>query len=587
MSPEHRRKIHRRKIRHRIYLVVGIILLLLIALAAAFGMSALKAKGSIEQAVSAASGIESSIMAGDTDTATKQMDTLATNIDAAYGQTNGILWEMASKVPYYGTDVSAIRTAVTAMENVSSQAMPELKQAMDGLSLKNISISDGTVSIPGLTDSAPHLVKANSVIAQANSELSNIPQSHISLINTALGKAQQSFGTFTNTVKNATLLAQVAPKMLNLDGGAPRTYLILSQTNSELRPTGGVPGSWGTVTVDKGKLSIQPFVSESELPWLDKPAVEVTSDETELFTDKLARMPQDVNFTPDFPRTGEIAKAMWNSKYQQQVDGVIAIDPVFLQNMLAVAGSATMPDGTVLDGSNTASTLLNQVYFDKPVSEQDEFFSTAAQTAFDRITQNSGDPSGFLKAMTTSIENGHLLMWNAHEDEQKLLADSTIAGVLETQASKPQIGVYFSDQTQSKMDWYLKREVSAKFQKVAANGARQYEVHIKLTNTMDPAQVGSIPQYITGDLIDGMQAGQINTVTYLYAPAGGRLVDWKLSDNGEFDAITTHDGLTLGMKKSVLGPGQSLDIVAHVQSSPGVDTEAVLRQTPQIPGRTE
>ncbi|MDB1161905.1 DUF4012 domain-containing protein [Bifidobacterium catenulatum] len=43
-------------------------------------------------------------------------------------------------------------------------------------------------------------------------------------------------------------------------------------------------------------------------------------------------------------------------------DGVIAIDPLFLQNMLAVTGGVTMPDGSVLDGTNTAQMLLNIVY---------------------------------------------------------------------------------------------------------------------------------------------------------------------------------------------------------------------------------
>lgn len=42
--------------------------------------------------------------------------------------------------------------------------------------------------------------------------------------------------------------------------------------------------------------------------------------------------------------------------------------------------------------------------------------------------------------------------------------------------------MYISDETQPKMDWYLHREVTTKFQKVVANGANQYTVHIKLKN---------------------------------------------------------------------------------------------------------
>ena len=43
--------------------------------------------------------------------------------------------------------------------------------------------------------------------------------------------------------------------MLNVNstGGKARTYLVLAQNNAELRATGGIPASWGTLTVDKGK----------------------------------------------------------------------------------------------------------------------------------------------------------------------------------------------------------------------------------------------------------------------------------------------------------------------------------------------
>ena len=59
--------------------------------------------------------------------------------------------------------------------------------------------------------------------------------------------------------------------------------------------------------------------------------MELTAEERMLFTDKLGTDIRDVNFTPDFPRAGEIVRAMWAKQYGVQVDGVIAIDPLFLQ----------------------------------------------------------------------------------------------------------------------------------------------------------------------------------------------------------------------------------------------------------------
>lgn len=54
-----------------------------------------------------------------------------------------------------------------------------------------------------------------------------------------------------------------------------------------------------------------------------------------------------------------------------QLDGVIMVDPVFLQELTKISGNVTIPDGTVLTGDNTAEFLLNKVYVDYPVSMQD------------------------------------------------------------------------------------------------------------------------------------------------------------------------------------------------------------------------
>lgn len=587
MSPQHIRRIKRRRRIRRALIGVGIVVVLLAALAAWFGVSAMKAKDEVQQAVSTAQGMQDALRQGDIDTVSSQMDAFAEHTHAAYRETSSFLWSAAAKLPYVGTDISAVRTAVTAMENIASQAMPALKDAAGVLNLDNVSVANGTISIPGLPESAESLSKADTVIGDANRAVQAAPQAHIGMVADAMDTAKTYLDTMADSIHNISVFAQVAPKMLAMDGQT-RTYLILAQTNVELRPSGGMPGSWGTMTVTNGAVDIQEFDSgAAEMGWFDQPVVELTAEERSLFTDKLGRVPQDVNFTPDFPRTGQIAQAMWSAHTGVTVDGVIAIDPVFLQNMLAVTGGVTLPDGNVMDGVNTAQFLLSDVYAQQSVSDQDEYFNMAASAAFEHIMQNSNNPKAFMSAITSSITDGHLLIWSANEDEQALLEDTAISGKLITDASESQAGVYFSDVTQSKMDWYLKREVSAEYQKDAANGAKQYTVRIKLTNMATPEQVATLPQYVIGDLSEGVSAGQIKTAAFVYAPAGGRLVDWTMSDGTEFDGITVHEGLTVGVKTITLNPGESYEIVCHVQSTPGVSTPMTLRQTPQVEGRTE
>lgn len=587
MSPQHIRRIKRRRRIRRALIGVGILLVVLLGLGAWFGVSALKAKDEVQQAVSAAQNMQDALTQGDTAALATRMEEFADHSSAAYKETSSVLWTVAAKLPVIGTDISVVRTAVTAMDNIASQAMPALKEAADTLNLNNISISNGTVSVPGLAESAEPLMKADSIIAEANRSVQTAPKPRIGMVAEAMDQAKEYLGSMADSIHNVSVFAQIAPKMLAMDGQT-RTYLILAQTNAELRPSGGMPGSWGTMTVTNGTVDIQEFDSgAAEIGWFDQPVVELTAEERSLFTDKLGRVQQDVNFTPDFPRTGQIAQAMWSAHTGVTVNGVIAIDPVFLQSMLAVTGGVTLPDGNVMDGANTAQFLLSDVYAQQDVSDQDEYFNMAASMAFEHIMQNANNPTAFVSAISDSITNGHLLMWSANEDEQTLLEETAISGKLITDAAEPQVGVYFSDVTQSKMDWYLKREVNTEYQKEAANGAKQYTVRIKLTNMVTPEQVATLPQYVIGDLPEGVSAGQIKTATFVYAPAGGRLVDWTMSDGTEFDGITVHEGLTVGVKTITLNPGESYEIVCHVQSAPGVSTPMTLRQTPQVEGRTE
>lgn len=587
MSSEHIRRIKRQRRNRRILIAMLIVLMALAAVVGVFALSALKVKNELQQAADGAKGLQSVIADADQSKLESHATEFSSHIDEAYRQTTSPMWSVATHLPYVGDDISAIRTTVVALEDISSQALPQLVQTSGNINLSKIQVKNGTIGISGLEASQKPLHVADEVIDGAVREIKSAQQPNIRQVADAFDFAKTSCTKISNTVHGMSTLARLLPGMLGTDShanDAPRNYLILAQTNAEARPSGGMTGSLGVITVQGGHLSMQPFVSDGELPKADEPVVELTAEERLLFTDKLGTDIRDVNFTPDFPRTGEIVRAMWAKQYGTQVDGVIAIDPLFLQNMLAVTGGVTMPDGSVLDGTDTARTLLNTVYAKMTPEETDKYFSTAAQAAFDHITRNAGNPKAYIEALSKSVDQGHLLLWSAHEDEQELIAESKISGRLITEGAKPQVGVYISDETQSKMDWYLHREVTAEFQKVAANGANQYTVHVKLKNLMTAEELETAPNYVTGGT-DGTEPGDIRTALFLYAPANGRLVDWKFQNSDDYQGVTVHDGLTLAVAKIALKPGEEYDITLHVQSAQNTKEPLTLRQTPLIEGR--
>lgn len=590
MSAEHIRQIKRKRRRRKILIGALVIIAVLAVFAGAFVWSALQAKNELQQAVSSVQGLQQTIVDSDKSKREEQVNTFSDHVSKAYEQTSSPLWQLASVVPYAGDDISAVRTMVAAMENISSQALPQLLQAADNIDLNNVHVENGTIEISGLEASQRPLQIADDTIDKATREVKTVKAvkaPHIAQIADALKTAETYCEKLDSMVHSLNSIVQVLPSMLGTEShanDAPRNYLILAQTNAEARPSGGLTGSLGLVTVQGGRVSLQPFVSDSEIQNADEPVVDLTAEERLLFTDKLGKDIRDVNFTPDFPRTGEIVSAMWNRQYGVAVDGVIAIDPLFLQNMLAVTGGVAMPDGSTLDGANTAQTLLHDVYARMTSQETDEYFAVAAQAAFDHIMQNAGNFKSYVKALSTSVEQGHVMVWSAHEDEQNLIADSAISGKLITEGAKPQVGVYISDETESKMDWYLHREVTTEFQKVARNGANQYTVHIKLQNTMTAEEAASEADYVTGGG-NIVPKGQIKTALFIYAPANGRLVDWEFQNADDYKGVTLHNGLTVGVGDVTLQPGESYEITVHVQSAPDTDEPLTLRQTPLIEGR--
>ena len=75
------------------------------------------------------------------------------------------------------------------------------------------------------------------------------------------------------------------------------------------------------------------------------------------------------------------------------------------------------------------------------------------------------------------------------------------------------------------------------------------------------------------------RTGEIETVLYVYAPDGGRIVDWTR----DFDQLAMHGNLTVGMKTVTLRPGERFETTVHVLASPAAgDNAMVLRQTPVV-----
>lgn len=109
----------------------------------------------------------------------------------------------------------------------------------------------------------------------------------------------------------------------------------------------------GVVTTDNGKISIGDFRSNSE--YIPYGAGDPTEDEQRIFRQwgplNMSFDVRDLAVYPDTSRSAEGMRAIWQRTpwgSGTQLDGVLMVDPVFLQELVKINGNITLSDDRVL-----------------------------------------------------------------------------------------------------------------------------------------------------------------------------------------------------------------------------------------------
>ena len=575
----HRHRKGERKKRHTGAIIAAVVAVLLVALGASGFMllnSAKTVKSEAKEAVEIVGGLKDKVTSGDFSTLPDDAKKIDELCDSMKAETSSPLWTAASFIPVYGSDINAARTMIDALSDVSSNALvpmaDNLSQATPGKLFQ-----DGMINVSALQAVADSLSSSSKVFKSANEKVQGIGDTHISQVIELVDKAKDGFATLNGAVDAAEKVAPVLPQMLGANGQT-RHYLVLAMSNVEIRACGGFPGSRGVMSVTDGKLELGDFVKVDMMKEPLSP-LPITDEEANLFTtgwgltgfNTLGYTMGDVTMTPDYPRAAQLVSDMQKAIVGDDIDGVFAVDPVFLQYMLGVVGGTQLPDGTVVDGSNAAKVLLHDIYWNYPVEEQDAIFAAVAGSAFNKIVDELGssDITKIAAAIEKGASEGRILMYSRNDDEEKAAKALGISGALQTDTSEaPILGVYVNNYSYSKMDWFLDKRVTIDSSVENADGSTTYRVTTSLKNTMTPQEKAEMPGYFQGH--NGISQDIDDEVLrlYLYAPAGGSISDIKTSGSGSIEMNeATHDGLKVAWGGVHMLLGQDIKVEYTVTTS--------------------
>ena len=516
-------------------IIVAVVLVALLAVGGTCGYmlydSAKQVKADAKQALAQVSAIKKAAESGDGAALSSAMDVIVAKTDSINAELEKPVWTIASYVPVYGEDVKTVKKLASSAETLVNDALTPISKSVSGLSLKNL-ITDGAVDVDLLSTLSSAVLDSLPTIQSFASEVSSLPEPHISQVKSIVDKIKEPISEAEELIDNAKPILENLPNMLGANGQT-RQYLIIAQNNSELRATGGLPGSWGCISVTDGQISMGEFQSILHMDGLE---VDMTEEERVAIATNMNTDPAQVNCTADFTRVGEMSQDYWEQVTGTTVDGVVAIDPIFLQRLLALTGGITAPDGTTVDGTNAAQVLLSDTYwkFGNDGTAQDEFFSTVAALCFDQVMSNLGDADleSLMNVFTESAKDGRILGWMANSSEEELMDLFGIAGELGSDATKPVLGVYFNDDTYSKMSWYFQANTTVDEGTKNADGTITYNCTTVVTNTVTKDIISKAYQYIYGGNTLKRSRDDIVYFMFLYGPAGGTISNVQVAGDG-------------------------------------------------------
>ena len=594
--------------------VVFVLLGAVLSVVGIYGISALKLYTEANRFISASENLANTALGcgggGNIGTSAREM---VTSTRALRDELDKPQWTFLRDHTAYGNDITAARTMLDAMGNLVDGPFTDLMDLSKQLS--GFSMKDKSVDLSAVT-AMPGIVKqARADIKVETRRLEKLAPPKSSSIASMVKTGVSGLKSVDKMLNEYDELINLLPQLLGENG--ERTYLVAIYNPAELRSGGGMVGNIAPVTADHGKVTIGDFIATTDITYGTQPYDAENVKEAAVFGDQVWKYPQTTTVNPNFQRAAVTLKNMWLAQpgnENQEIAGVFALDPVFLQSLIGATGSVKLSDGKVLDGTNTVKFFLNELYVDHPIyKEQNAYTNKASKTIMTHVFSGVGTStlSPMLKALRQTSANGHFKLWMAQEEElaalvQTKVFDANVAGMIPGSVEQPKAGVYVTEAKPSKLSWYLEPSITVKKtcgSDFAANSYRisdevdaparatnpmtianadlgdEYTVTVRLKNTMTEKQAKSLPAFITGNT----EKGTIRAATVPDAPEGGAITSLAY-ESGEMvsnGTVEDHQFINLRLTQGIK-PGETVTIAFTVRAAEKAKSTLDVVTTPII-----
>ncbi|MFB4352954.1 DUF4012 domain-containing protein [Microbacterium sp. LS_15] len=558
---------------------VGVILTLLVLAIGWVTIRGIGAVSDLQRVSTSSSQLKAAIGEGDLEKATRLSDRIAHHAESAHGLTSDPVWHAFGVLPWIGPNFSAVSDVAEIADEVASQALVPVLDVAGRLDLASLGFSGGRIDLTPFATIEPPLADAAATLSAAEERALAIDaDATLPPLADAVGEMRSAVTQAATVVGSLHGAAALLPSMLGAEG--PRNYVIAMQNNAELRSSGGIIGAIALLHAENGQISLLQQASTMDFPALTE-SLPLSESSVALFEDRPGRYLQNITNIPDFTEAGPLVAARWQQRFGTPVDGVIAVDAVMTENLLAATGPLAFGPFTVTE-DDVVSLLLSGIYTAVPdPAAQDQIFAQAAGALFGAALSGT-DPKALVAALATSADQDRIRIWSAHEDEEELLAGTALGGALPRDDATSHVGVLFNDTTGAKMDYYTDATITTAVGR--CDGESTTRVSVTWTNNA-PADAGTtLPEYVTGGGTYGVEPGMVRTLVTVYGPEGATPSRVDREGGGPDGDVQT---ALLGTRSAVqqellLAPGESATITVDFRGTGAGNRLTEVDHTPMI-----
>lgn len=290
------------------------------------------------------------------------------------------------------------------------------------------------------------------------------------------------------------LVAEQVPALrAALGGDGTARYLLLFQNPAELRPSGGFPGTMGLVTIEHGQLRDYRIFDAHTLSD-DYIARRLTAYPQpypiQTFFPSESLVLHDATWWADFPRSGATIMEMYQKTGWPPINGVIAVQPGVISDLLRVTGPLTIEindEQRLITPDNVYDEIERQRRLHReglrPTEEHKEALALIGTRILERLkTADRGALKTLAEALRGGADRRDIQLYSADAGLQKWLDQRRWTGRLVPDPTQPTFAMVLANVVTNKASQRLVSNLNATVGPVA-DGRREITLQLYLRNT--------------------------------------------------------------------------------------------------------